>query len=317
MQSDIKPEWLETDYYKVLGVDKTASASEITKAYRKLARENHPDVKPGDAAAEERFKEVSGAYDVIGDEKKRKSYDQVRQLGPLGGGGFRGGPGFGGGFNDGGGFAGGDINDLLGSIFQGGFSGQNHGGFGQRQMRGSDLETAITVTFDQAAKGATTQVVIDNGTGSRPLTVRIPAWIKDGQKIRLAGKGAQAPTGGRPGDLYVKVSVTKHRIFGRDGDRLTLDVPVTFTEAALGAEIEVPTYSGEKVKLRIPAGSQPNAKLRVREGGLPAKKESSKPGELIVQLRLEVPEALTDEQIEALEKFDSIYNHNPRSDWQD
>lgn len=315
MQSDIKPEWLETDYYKVLGVDKTASASEITKAYRKLARENHPDAKPGDAAAEERFKEVSAAYDVVGDETKRKSYDQVRQLGPMGGG-FRGGPG---GFG-GGGFNGdmGDINDLLGSIFQGGFSGQGPtGGFGSRQMRGSDLETALTVTFDQAAQGATTQVVINNGGGSRPISVRIPAWIKDGQKIRLAGKGSPGPGGGPAGDLYVKVSVTKHETFGRDGDRLTLDVPVTFTEAALGAEIEVPTYSGEKVKLRIPAGSQPDAKLRVREGGLPAKKSSSKSGDLIVVLRVQVPESLTDEQVEALKNFDALDDTELRSDWKE
>lgn len=315
MQNDIRPEWLENDYYKVLGVDKSASASEITKAYRKLARENHPDANSGNSAAEERFKEISAAYEVIGDESKRKSYDQVRAMGPMGAGfsgrGFPPGGGFGGDFSGANIGDLGDMGDLLGSIFAGGGFGGPGGGARRHQSRGSDLEAALTISFDQAATGATTQVQVRDSSGTRTIGVRIPAWIRSGQKVRVAGKGG---AGSPRGDLYVVITVGKHPIFGRQGDRLTLDVPVTFTQAALGAEIEVETYSGETKKLRIPKGSQPGSKLRIREGGLPAKKTGGKAGDLIVELRVVVPEELTEEQTEVLKIFDSLLQQDLERD---
>lgn len=290
---DVKREWLETDYYKVLGVPAAASDKEITKAYRKLARKLHPDANPGDAGAEEQFKEVSAAYDVLGDGERRAQYDQVRHMGPMN---FQTGPG--------GSTMEGDLADIFSAFTGGGrFERGGHPFGGQtRPMRGHDLQTGLALDFDDAVRGITTDVRLGGiaGQPSRSIGVRIPAGVDDGQKIKLAGKGEPGANGGPPGDLYVVVSVSPHPVFGRQGKNLTVSVPVSFAQAALGAEISVPTFEGDPVKLRLPAGSQPGQVLRVRDRGVKGRKGT---GDLLVTVALEVPEELTDEQRRALEAF--------------
>ena len=252
MASDIKREWFDTDYYAVLGVAKDAEQAAVTKAYRKLARKYHPDKNAGDTKAEDRFKEISTAYDVIGDEEKRAAYDEARRLGPLGGGfGGAGGAGFGGaGFGGAGGFEGVDLGDILGSMFggQGGgrmFGDQPGGRYARAGRPGRDQEARLTIGFDEAVRGLTTSISVNDGSRQpRSIKVRIPAGVEDGQRIRLRGKGGP---GDPAGDLYVTVEVGSHEIFGRRGAKLTLDLPVSVSEAALGAEVRVPTYNGDPV----------------------------------------------------------------------
>jgi molecular chaperone DnaJ len=354
-------DWANKDFYRVLGVKKDADQAAIKKAYRKLARENHPDSKPGDKAAEDRFKEVAEAYDVIGDPDKRKQYDEMRSV--FAGGGFPGGfpGGFGGGRTTTGDMGGGfDISDLLGGLFGGG------GGFGggtgrtrtARPQRGADVETEVTLPFTDAVDGTTVslrlqsdapcptcsgtggkpgtrphvcptcdgagmvvstvggafsmnetcptchgrQLVYDEpcptchgsgrGLSSRTVSARIPAGVKDGQKIRLRGKGAAGEHGGPAGDLLVTVHVTPHRLFGRKGDNLTLTVPVSFDEAALGAEVKVPTLNGSPVTLRIAPGTPNGRVLRVRGRGA-TRKDGSR-GDLLVTVEVQVPPTLDD-----------------------
>ena len=361
-------EWFEKDYYKVLGVSEKATPKDITRAYRQLAREFHPDANPGNDAAEERFKEVSAAYDVVGDETKRKEYDEVRQMGPAasgfgspgGGGGF--GPGAGqGGFN----FQGGDISDLLGGMFGGGGRG-GRGGRSQRArgpQRGADLEAELHLPFREAFSGVTTALhltsdmpcetcrgsgakpgtapsacsrcggrgaVDDNqgmfsfstpcaacggngtvitdpcptcrGTGTerraREVKVRIPAGVDDGQRIRLKGRGGAGRNGGPIGDLFVIVHVSPDPVFGRSGNNLTMTVPVSFTEATLGAKLTVPTLDGANVTLKVPAGTPSGQVFRVKGRGIEAKKAH---GDLLVTVQVDVPTELTDEQREAVE----------------
>jgi molecular chaperone DnaJ len=355
-------DWANKDYYQVLGVAKDADQAAIKKAYRKLAREHHPDSKPGDKASEDRFKEVAEAYDVIGDPEKRKEYDQMRSMFaggfPAGGQGGFGGP-FGGGGTSAGGF---DISDLFGDLFNRG--GGGGGGFGgtraraPRPAKGADLETETRLSFEDAIHGTTIsmrlssdapcptcsgtggkpgtrphvcgtcdgagvvvssvgggfsmnetcpechgrQLVYDEscptchgsgrGLSSRTVSARIPAGVRQGQRIRLKGKGAAGENGGPNGDLLVTVHVSRHPIFGRSGDNLTLEAPVTFDEAALGAEIKVPTLDGAPVTLRIPAGTPSGRVLRVRGRGAP-KKDGSK-GDLLVTVEVQVPEKLDD-----------------------
>lgn len=311
MSGEIKREWLEADYYGVLGVAKDAPQADITKAYRKLAREFHPDKNPGDTAAEERFKEITAAYDVIGDEKTRAEYDQVRRLGPMAG-------GFGGGAGGPGGFDFnmsdvGDLGDILGSMFGGG--GPGGGGFfgagnprGQRQMRGRDQEARLRISFDEAVRGTTTTLSLSDQAGQRSMKVRIPAGVTSGQRIRLRGKGGP---GTPPGDLYVIVEVDDHHLYGRDGKRLTLEVPITFAEAALGADIDVPTYGGETVTVRIPAGTQHGRTLRVRGAGAPLG-DGDKTGDLLVTVSLAVPRNLSNKEQAALEAFAELSDESPR-----
>ncbi|MEM7093494.1 MAG: DnaJ C-terminal domain-containing protein [Actinomycetota bacterium] len=301
MSGEIKREWLENDYYAVLGVSESASHAEITKAYRKLARQFHPDANPGDQAAEERFKEISAAYDVVGDEQTRQDYDHARRLGPMAGG-FGGGPG-GFDFNSG---QMGDLGDILGSMFGGGIFGQGRGG--QRPVRGRDQEARISISFDEAVRGTTTSLSLSDSSGGRTMKVRIPAGVESGQRIRLRGKGGP---GSPPGDLYVIVSVADHVRFGRDGDRLTLTVPITFAEAALGADIDVPTYAGDPVTVRIPAGTQHGRTLRVRGGGVPDEKGDGA-GDLLVTVEVAVPKNLTRAQRDALEAFAEASDESPR-----
>ena len=333
-----------------------------------------PDTHPGDDAAEERFKEVSAAYDVLGDEAKRKEYDEVRALGPMGGNPFGGG----GGFNPNGQTfdfnVGADgLGDVLGQMFGRGRRGGGPSAAAGPQ-RGADLEASLTLDFADAAHGITTTLHLTSdaqcstchGSGAKPGTqpkvcslcggrgvidenqgffsfsspcrnchgsgvivedpcptcrgtgverrprdvqVRIPAGVADGQRIRLKGRGAPGRNGGPAGDLFVECRVTAHRIFGRDGDNLTVRVPITFAEAALGADVEVPTLDGGPVKLRLKPGTQSGSRHRVRGKGIQAKRAQ---GDLIVTVDVQIPSELTAEQRQAVESFAAATTTSPR-----
>jgi len=299
-------EWLETDYYKVLGVDRSASAKEISKAYRTLARKYHPDTNPGDTAAEDRFKEISAAYEVIGDETARKKYDEFRRLGGGGFGGF--GPQSGGGVGDLG-----DLSDLLGGLF-----GQSRGNsprdFGFGPMPGADLQAKLTLTFDEAIKGVTKSVRLTSDILSSPMevNVRIPAGVRDGQRIRVAGKGGPPHgQGGDPGDLLVTITIKPHAIFERDGDHILVTVPITYTEAVLGADVKVPTLEGVPVTVRIAPGTRSGKTLRVRGRGVHS---GSKKGDLLVTVAVHVPESVSSEQRDLLKQLQDIEDAAPRGD---
>ena len=370
MNGDVRREWFEKDYYQVLGVPKNASAAEIKRAYRKLAQQFHPDANPGNAQAEERFKEISAAYDVIGDADKRARYDEVREMAASGvgaggfpGGGWSGGPGGGSvRFEDLG-----DLGDLFGGLFGGA------GGRARQAARGADLETEVTVSFDDAMSGTTVPVRIQgpapcetcHGSGAAPgtspvtcprcggagqvavnqglfqmsqtcpqcrgsgrivetpcptcggsgsqrrtrsLQVKIPAGVKDGARIRLAGRGEPAPAGGAHGDLYIRVRVRPHRFFGRKGNDLTLDLPVTFAEAALGAEVEVPTLNGT-VRMKVPAGTPNGKTFRLKGKGAPRRGGL---GDLLVTTRVEVPQRLSKGEKELLKQLQEQEKGSPR-----
>jgi len=372
---EVRREWFDKDYYRVLGVPKNASAAEIKKAYRKLARQHHPDANPGNKDAEDRFKEISGAYDVLGDEEKRKSYERVRDMGAAG----FGGPGGGGagGWPGGSGGPGGvryetadfDLGDLLR-----GFGGA--GGRGRQQpqpQRGADLETEAEVSFDDAMTGTTVPVRFVgpaachscHGTGAEPGTgpircpscggtgsvdvnqgffsmerpcpdcrgagriiehrcptcrgsgaerrtrkfqVKIPAGVRDGARIRLAGRGEPGPAGGHPGDLFVRVRVGRHALFGRKGDNLTLELPVSYPEAALGANVEVPTLNGP-VTLKVPAGTSNGKTFRVRGKGAPKKGGH---GDLLITVNVDVPGKLSREEKQLLKQLQDAQKESPR-----
>src|SRR4051812_30334786 len=380
MAAQPQREWFEKDYYKVLGVPETATDKEIRRAYRKLAKEHHPDSNPGH---EERFKEISAAYDVLSDDEKRKAYDEVRRLGPMAGGFGPGGGGFGAGA-PGGGFTFttedvgdmGGLGDLFGNLFGGG------GGMGGRRRgqtvgprRGDDLETELHLSFLDAVNGVTTTVNLTSemachtchGSGAAPGTtpvvcpqcggrgavednqgpfsfsracprcngrgtivespcptckgsgverrarqvkVRIPAGVDDGQRIRLKGRGGAGRNGGPPGDLYVVVHVAQHQLFKRKGKDLLLTVPVTFPEAALGAEIKVPTLDAGAVTLKIPAGTKSGRTFRVKGRGVPLNKGA---GDLLVTTDVAVPQKLTAEQREAVEALAETTKDSPRT----
>jgi molecular chaperone DnaJ len=302
-------EWAEKDYYALLGVKKDASESEIKKAYRKLAQKYHPDANPGDSSAEERFKEITQAYEVLKDDKKRKQYDQMREMlesGYVGFGSFPRGSrrirveDFG------------DLGDLFSrSGYAGGFDDLFGGLFGQggAARKGADIERQATITFAEALEGTTLTLTVPDSSGQRQLKVRIPPGVNDGDRIRLAAKGGSAPPGGQPGDLYVRVSVTPHPFFGRRGHDLTLKLPVTIAEAALGAEVDVPTLNGSKVKLKIPPGTQPGKTFRVRgRGGAGA----SARGDLLVTIEVAVPTTLSKESRALLERFAELQRESPR-----
>jgi molecular chaperone DnaJ len=382
-------DYLEKDYYKVLGVSKTATADEIKKSYRKLARKYHPDANKGDAKAEERFKEISEAYNTLSDEKRRKEYDDARSL--FGSGGFRrpGPAGAGGGFGGfdlgdlfGGGAGtgtadGGRLGDLLGGMF-GGRGGTGTQGTQTRPRRGADVETETTLGFGDSIDGVTVSLrltgegacptchgtgaksgtvprvcptcqgtgqtsqnlgsfafsepckecrgrglVVDDpcpecaGSGramsSRAIQARIPAGVADGQRIKLKGKGAPGERGGPAGDLYVKIHVTPHPVFGRNGHNLTVTVPVTFPEAALGAEVKVPALRGAPVSVRIPAGTPNGRTFRVRGKGV--RRPDGTNGDLLVTVSVQVPQKLTGPAREALHSFrDATAGEDPREE---
>jgi molecular chaperone DnaJ len=375
-------DFLEKDYYKTLGVAKGASADEIKKSYRKLARKYHPDANEGDPKAEERFKEISEAYNVLSDDKRRKEYDEARTLfshGPRmpGSSGTTGGYNFDLGdlFGNNSAGSGSRLGDLLGGVFG------NRGGTGTqtaRPRRGQDVETETSLPFSDAIEGTTVSLRLTGegpckdcmGTGAKAGTVprvcptcegtgqgsrnlggfalsepcktcrgrglvvddpcptctgsgramstrtiqaRIPAGVADGQRIKLAGKGAPGERGGPNGDLYVRVHVDKHPVFGRSAHNLTLSVPVTISEAALGAEIKVPTLNGMPVSLRIPAGTPNGRTFRVRGKGV--RRKDGTVGDLLVTVNVQVPTELSDKAKTALEAFrDATAGPDPRGD---
>ncbi|KNX38376.1 DnaJ C-terminal domain-containing protein [Luteipulveratus halotolerans] len=320
-------DWFEKDFYAILGVSEDASEADIKKAYRKLARKWHPDQNPGDDAAEKRFKEIGEANAVLSDPEERQQYDAVRQMARGGARFTAGGPGgagagaggfedvfgsmFGGGpgggqrvrFSTGGGGQQGiNLEDLLGGFAgaQGGGSPFGGGGYGQYgapagPRPGQDIHARTSLSFRQAAAGDTVTL---QGVDGKPLTTRIPAGVKDGQTIRLRGKGHDGDPGAAKGDLLLKVSVTPHPVFGRDGNNLTVDLPVTFAEAALGATVEVPTLDGKPVKVKVAPGTPSGRVLRVKGRGIAAK---SGAGDLLAKVHVVVPQRLTDEAKSALE----------------
>ncbi|MEV4108274.1 molecular chaperone DnaJ [Nonomuraea sp. NPDC049695] len=379
-------DYLEKDYYAVLGVPKTATADEIKKAYRKLARQYHPDSNQGDPTKEAKFKEVSEAYDVLSDTKRRKEYDEARTLFGSGVGGQRPGAGgfsfdfgdlFGGTGQGTGGGAGERLGDLFGGLFNRG------GGAGRtttttRPRRGQDVESEVTLTFTEAAEGSTVSLRLTSsaacaactGTGARAGTTprvcptcdgtgaasrnlgnfafsepcrdckgrglivddpcpvcegsgrakstrtiqaRIPAGVADGQRVKLKAKGAPGENGGPAGDLYILTHVKPHAVFGRSGENLTITVPVTFTEAALGAEIKVPTLKGMPVTLRIPAGTPNGRTFRVRGRGV-TRKDGTK-GDLLATVEVVVPKTLDDKSRELLSEFNTATaGEDPRAE---
>ena len=377
MAEEIRREWFEKDYYEILSVPKNASAAEIKKAYRKLAQKHHPDANAGDPKAEERFKEVSAAYDVLGDEEKRAAYDRVREMGAGGfGAGF---PGAGGTGSGGpGGFRYetvdvGDLSDLFGGMF-GGSRGRARRPQA-RQRRGADLETEVRLSFDDAMAGVTIPVTLDgpavcttchgsgaapgtqpvtcatcggsgqvavnqgffqmeqtcptcSGTGrtietpcptchgsgavrrSRTVKVKVPAGVKDGARIRVAGRGEPGGPGGQPGDLYVRVRVGEHPVFGRKGDNLTVDLPVSYPEAALGANVKVPTLNGP-VTLKVPAGTPSGKTFRVKGKGAPKRGGH---GDLLVTVNVDVPKKLSKREKELLGELRDAETESPRAE---
>ena len=386
-------DYLEKDYYKTLGVTKGATGDEIKKSYRKLARKYHPDANEGDAKAEARFKEISEAYNVLSDDKRRKEYDEARSL--FGGGGVRmpGSGSAGGNYNfdlgdlfGNAGSAGGRLGDLLGGVFGGGGgrpgtgTGTGTGTSQARPRRGADVETETSLPFSDAINGSTVSLrltgegpckvckgtgakagavprgcptcegtgqgsrnlgafafsepcktcrgrglVVDDpcpecsGSGramsTRTIQARIPAGVADGQRIKIPGKGASGERGGPPGDLYVRVHVQPHPhgTFSRSGSNLTITVPVTFTEAALGAEIKVPSHGGMPVSLRIPAGTPSGRTLRVRGKGV--RRKAGTTGDLLVTVNVQVPKDLDGNARDALETFrDATAGPDPRAE---
>ncbi|MCP2169802.1 molecular chaperone DnaJ [Goodfellowiella coeruleoviolacea] len=379
-------DWIEKDFYRELGVSSDASADEIKKAYRKLARELHPDANPGNTTAEARFKSISEAYGVLSDPDKRKQYDEARRL-FAGGGGFGGGqfgfPGGGGAggfdlgdlFTRGGGTAGaGGLGDLLGGLFN---RGRGGAASANRPRRGEDVETDIRVDFTEAIQGATVSLQLSSpatcdlchGSGAKPgttprtcptcsgsglvtrsqgafafsepcqdcrgtgrlidqpcpqcagegvstktrtLTVRIPPGVDDGQRIRLAGQGEPGRNGGPTGDLFVRVHVAPHPVFGRSGNDLTLTMPVTFPELALGTTLSVPTLDG-KVTVKVPAGTPSGRVLRVPGKGV--KRRDGQTGALLVTLQVAVPARMDPEAEAALRAYaEASAEHDPRAE---
>jgi molecular chaperone DnaJ len=300
-------DWFEKDFYKTLGVAKDVSDAELKKVYRKLAREYHPDSNPGDAKAEARFKEISEAFSVLSDKEQRKEYDAVRAMGGgarfTGGAGGQGGAGFPGGF--GGGGAG--FEDVFANLFGGGGRG-GFGGFGPQ--RGADLTMTTTVDFIDSIHGSTLKLRLsDDGA---PTSVKVPAGIQDGQKIKLRGKGQQSPNGGEPGDLLITVKVKQHPVFVRDGNNLRVSVPVTFAEAVLGATISVPTLGGEPVKLKVAPGTPNGRVLRVKGKGVQSAKGA---GDLLAAVEVAVPSHVSEKAKKLLAEFESeLPDEDPRED---
>jgi curved DNA-binding protein len=316
----------ERDFYDILGVPRTASAEEIQRAYRQLARRHHPDLNK-DPGAEERFKEISEAYHVLSDPNTRRRYDRYgrafRQVPEGAGGPFGGRPGGGQGRASGGargrgarpGYGGGvrvestggavDIDDLLGSMFAGG----GFGGFGGGPVPGADAEADIAVTVEEAYHGGRRTVVLSTSDGQRELDVTVPAGVTDGQRIRLAGQGSSGLGDGRPGDLYLVVRLAPHpryRVHGRD---ITARLPVSAWEAALGARVGTETPGG-RVEVIVPAGSSCGRRLRLRGRGLPDPRGT--PGDFFAEVQIVVPSRLTDRERGLFEELSQVSAFDPR-----
>ncbi|NAZ74676.1 DnaJ domain-containing protein [Kineococcus sp. T13] len=324
-------DWAEKDFYAILGVSHDADAAEVKKAYRKKARTLHPDANPGDAAAEQRFKEVGEAYAVLSDPEQRRQYDGVRAM--VGGGarfssGGAGGPAGGAGFEDllgglfgqggrapggvrfgtpgGAGAGAGGFEDLLGGLF--GQAGAGAGGFGggpaQAPPRGQDIEASARVSFRDALDGKTVSLRVPDPRGgpARTVNARLPQGVRDGQKVRLRGKGVQGP-GGSAGDLLVTVHVEPHPVFRREGDDLRMTLPVSFDEAVLGATVEVPTLEGSTVRVKVPAGTPSGRSLRLKGRGVKRSRADDERGDLLVAVEVVVPQRVDGAVREAVEAF--------------
>ncbi|WP_124055417.1 DnaJ C-terminal domain-containing protein [Arcanobacterium ihumii] len=313
-------DWMSKDFYSTLGVEKAASQDEIKKAYRKLARKYHPDQNPGDKAAENKFKEVSEAFQVLSNEQDRKQYDAIRT---MSGGGARFAPGsggaggfedvfssmFGGGgnvrFNTGASGQAPGFDDILSQMFGAGApKADSHGGFGgfggfgsRRRERGEDVSTTVSIPLRDAVEGTTVSVT----TGVGKVTARIPAGVTEGQKIRIKGKGQPGINGGEPGDILIKVLVEPHPVYELRGKDVYVNVPVAFDEATLGATIDVPTIYGDVVHVKVPAGSSTDKTMRVRGRGMKPSKGDA--GDLYVRLKVVVPKKMSDETRAAVEAF--------------
>lgn len=294
----------EKDLYKILGVSKSDDATAIKKAYRKLAKDLHPDKTKGDKKLEDRFKEVSEAYEVLSDDKKRAEYQEMRDAftsgrvphgGQAGAGGFQSGGFQSGNFEDI--FGGGAQNDIFSTLFGGGNRGPR---------KGQDLQTETTISFRDSIFGREINLRVNDQT----ITTRVPAGIKDGAKIKLKGRGAPGQAG--PGDLFIIIHVTKHPVFARDGHNLSMTLPVTFSEAALGADIAVPTLNGEDVTVRLAPGTQNGKILRVKGRGVT---KDFQTGDLLVKVEVHVPQRLDSKAKSALEEFaEATKNESPRKD---
>ena len=280
----------EKDFYKVLDLDKKAGADEIKKRYRALARELHPDKNKGDVVKEEKFKGISEAYEILSDAKKRAEYDEARSLYERGG--FR--APAGGDFNDI--FGGGNPQDIFANLF---------GGGRRAPRKGQDLQTEATITFRESVFGTNLdlRLAIDRGAAQN-ITARVPAGVNDGAKIRVKGKGAAGEAG--PGDLFILLHVKPHSVFARKGENLTLTLPVTFAEAALGADIKVPTMSGEDVTVRIAPGTSNGRTLRVKGRGI---SKGSVAGDLLVTVDVQVPQRVDGKALDALKIFAQETSH--------
>src|SRR4051794_17783717 len=339
-------DWFEKDFYAVLGVDSDATADEVKKAYRKLARQHHPDANAGAPAAERRFKEVGEAYAVLSDPEQRQQYDAVRAMARGGARFSAGGPnGAPGGFEDllgglfgatgagpGGGRRGNvrfttqggaqpNLEDLFGMFGGTGPMGAGYpgaGGYpgtGRMPRRGEDLAAETTLTFRQALEGALLSLHVDDPlTGPRTVTARVPAGVRDGQKIRLRGKGHPGEPGGEDGDLVVTVHVEPHPVFTVDGRDIRVTVPVTFPEAALGGDIDVPTTDGSTVRVRVPAGTPSGRTLRVKGRGV-AGQGGKQPGDLLVTVQVAVPQRVDGDARAAVDAFAAATSgEDPRAD---
>ena len=301
-------DWFDKDFYKILGVTKGVSEAELKKTYRKLSRQFHPDTNPGDAKAEARFKEISEAYSVLSDKDQRAEYDQMRAMGPGARAGFGGGQGggFPGGFQ-GGNFGGAGFEDVFANLFGGG-----GGGFGgpRGPQRGQDLTTTQTLDFIDGVKGTTIKLSLR--AVAEPTTIKIPAGVLDGQKIKIAGKGNPSPNGGPAGDLIITVTVKPHPVFTRDGNNIRVVVPITFAEAVLGATIQVPTLGGDPVKLKVAPGTPNGRVLRVKGRGVVTAKAE---GDLLATVEIAVPSHVSDKAKKALEEFEGFLpDEDPRAD---
>jgi len=307
-------DWVDKDFYKILGVAKDASDADIKKAYRKLARQYHPDTNSGDTAAEKKFKDISEAYSVLSDPDERQQYDAIRAMGggarfaPHGAGstangGFEdlfGGLFTGGGGRHSGGFStAGGVPPEFADLFGGGFGG-GPAGYQRAPQKGADRTATTSISFAGSIRGTTIGLREPDG---EVIDVRVPAGIKDGQKVRVRGKGQYGPAGN--GDLLVTVNVKPHDFYTRDGDNLRIHVPVSFPEAALGADIEVPTIDGEHVRMRVPAGTPSGRTLRVKGRGV---KTSKTTGDLLVTIDVAVPQNLSKEAEEAVKAFAAATN---------
>jgi molecular chaperone DnaJ len=288
----------EKDLYKILGVSKNDKPDAVKKAYRKLAKDLHPDKTKGDKKLEDRFKEVSEAYEVLSDDKKRAEYDEMRDAyksGRIPQGGPQGGYQSSGNFQDI--FGGGDPNDIFSTLFGAGRRGPS---------KGQDLQTETTISFRDSIFGREINLRLNDQT----VTTRVPAGIKDGAKIKLKGRGAPGQAG--PGDLFITINVTKHPVYTRDGDNLIMTLPVTFDEAALGADIAVPTLQGEEVKVRLAPGTNNGKVLRLKGRGVTRNHAS---GDLLITIEVTVPQRLDAKAKKALEDFaEATSSESPRKD---